>query len=147
MIVGGDLGDGLLVLDLGLFGLARGDLFRSGLLLGQLRGERCLALTYGDSFPKEIVDVVDAIIRGDQSRWGDVLEGFVLLSKVLHVVKEKLRGFRPFAVLFHLDRVQKGRDVALHKSQALALQLLLEELRRCWGSFWHVLKIKKRIIN
>ena len=138
MIVGGDLGDGLLVLDLGLFGLARGDLFRSGLLLGQLRGEHCFALRYGDSFPKEIVDVVDAIIRGDQSRWDDVLEDFVLLAKVLHVVKEKLGCFRPFAVLFHLDRVQKGRDVALHKSQALSLQLLLEELRRCRGCFWHV---------
>ena len=110
MIVGGDLGDGLLVLDLGLFGLARGDLFRSGLLLGQLRGERCFALTYGDSFPKEIVNVVDSFIRGDLSLWDDVLEDFVLLAKVLHVIKEKL-GYFGHSPFFSILTVSKKDEM------------------------------------
>ena len=138
MIFGGDLGDGFLVLDLGLFGLARGDLFRSRLLLGQLRGEHCLALTDGDSFSEEIVDVHHAIIGGDQGRRDDVFEDFVLLAHELHKVRQKLRCGWPLTVLVHLDLVQEWRELALHKSQALPLQLLLEELRRCRGCFWHV---------
>ena len=138
MVVGGDLGDGLLLLDLGLFGQARGDLVRSGLLAGLVRGKHCLAFTGFDSFPDEIVHLVHAFISGDQSGWDDVFEGFVQFAQELHKVRENLHCGWPLTILVHLDLVQEGRDVALDKSQGLPLQLLVEELRRFSFSFWHV---------
>ena len=93
---------------------------------------------YGNPSAKEIVDVLLTIIGGDQRRWDDVFEGFVQFAQELNEVKENLHRFRPLAVLFHLDRVQEGRGVTLHKSQDLSLQLLVEELRRFSFSFWHV---------
>ena len=69
MIVGGELGDGLLLLDLGLlFGLARGDLFRSGLLAGWVGSGHRFAFAHGNSSADHVVDVAHAIIAGDQGR-------------------------------------------------------------------------------
>ena len=68
MVLGGDLGDGLFLLDLLLlFGLARGNFVRSGLLAGRVRSGHRFAFTNSDSSADEIVHVVHALIGGDQS--------------------------------------------------------------------------------
>ena len=67
MIVGGELGDGLLLLNLGLFGLARVHLVRSRLLAGRVGVGHSFSLTNGNSSAKKIIDVQHAIMGGDQS--------------------------------------------------------------------------------
>ena len=122
MIVGGELGDGLLLLDLGLFGLARVHLVRSRLLAGRVGSGHGLALAHGSSSTKEIIDVQHAIIRGDQGRRIDVFEGFVLFGQELHVIDEENCGEWVHSILVSLDLVQEGRDMTLHKSQCFPFQ-------------------------
>ena len=131
MIVGGDLGDGFLLLDLGIFfGLARGDLIWSGLLAGRFGSDHRFAFARGNPFADDIVHVVHTSIGGEQSLWVDLFEGFVQFGQVLHVVSDELESVWKFVILSFLDLVQKGRHVLLDKSQGLPLKFFVEECRR-----------------